>query len=50
MVIKKDPTMSTRKYDHELKVHEKTVWTAIKQDLSPDLNLLDYTIENKCSY
>ena len=27
-----------------LKVHKKTVRTAIKQDLSPDLNSLDYTI------
>ena len=34
-----------------MKVYEKTVRTAIKQDLSPDLNPLDYTIwhvlENK---
>ena len=42
--IKKDPTKSIRKYDNELKVHKKTVRTAIKQDLSPDLNPLDYTI------
>ena len=27
-----------------MKVHEKTVRTAIKQDLSPDRNPLDYTI------
>ena len=40
-----------RKHANELKVHEKMVRTAIKQDLSPDLNSLDYTIwgieENK---
>ena len=34
-----------------MKVHKKTVRTAIKQDLSTDLNSLDYTIwvllENK---
>ena len=34
-----------------IKVHEKTVRTAIKQDLSPDLHPLDYTksgvLENK---
>ena len=34
--IKKDPTMSVRKHTNELKVLEKTVRTAIKQDLSPD--------------
>ena len=49
--IKKDPTMSIRKHANELKVHKKTVRTAIKQDLSPDLNLFDYAIwsvlENK---
>ena len=39
--IKKDPTTSIRKYANELKVHEKTVRTAIKQDSSPDLNFLD---------
>ena len=38
MAIKKDPTMSIRKHTNELKVHQKTVRTAIKQDLSPDLN------------
>ena len=36
--------MSIRKHTNELKVHEKTVGTAIKQDLSPDLNSLDYGI------
>ena len=46
--IKKDPTTSIRNHSNELKVHEKTVRTAIKQNLSPDLNLLDYIIwENK---
>ena len=54
MAIKKDPT-SIRKYTNELKVHEKTVRTAIKQDLSPYLNPLDYAIwgvwENKtCNF
>ena len=43
--------MSIRKYANELKIHEKTVRTAIKQNLSPDLNPLDYIIwgvlENK---
>ena len=41
--IKKDPTTSIRKH-FELKVHEKTVRTAIKQDLSPGLNRFDYAI------
>ena len=49
--IKKGPTMSIRKHAYELEVHEKTVRTAIKQDLSSDLKPLDYTIwgvlENK---
>ena len=40
-VIKKDRTTSIRKHDNELKVHKKTVRTAIKQDLNPDINLLD---------
>ena len=39
--IKKDPTTSLRKHANELEVDEKTVRTAIKQDLSQDLNLLD---------
>ena len=51
MVIKKDPRTSIRKHTNVLKVHEKTGRTAIKQDLSPDLNPLDYTLwgilENK---
>ena len=42
--------MST-KHANELKVHKKTVTTAIKQYLSSDLNSFDYTIwdvlENK---
>ena len=41
IAIKKDPTTSIRKHSNELKVHEKTVRTAIKQDLSSDLNPLD---------
>ena len=51
MAIRKDPTTSTRKHANELKVHKKTVKTAIEQDLSPDVNPLDYAIcgllENK---
>ena len=51
MANKKDPTKSIRKHANKLKVHEKTVRTAIKQDLSPDLKPLDYAIwvvlENK---
>ena len=47
----KDTTTSIRKYTNELKFHEKTVRTAIKQDLSPDLNSPDYALwgilENK---
>ena len=50
-MIKKDPTTSIRKHANKLEVHEKTVRTVIKQDLSPDLNSLDYAIwavlENK---
>ena len=37
-MIKKDPTMSRRKHTNELKVYDKTVITAIKEDLSPNLN------------
>ena len=37
-MIKKDPTTSIRKRANELKVHDKTVKTAIKQDLRPDIN------------
>ena len=43
--------MSMRKFANEMKDHEKTVRTAIKQDLSQDHNLLDYALwgilENK---
>ena len=50
-MIKKGPTTSIRKHANESKVHEKAVQTAIKQDLSQDLNSLDYVIwvvfENK---
>ena len=49
--IKKDLKTSIRKRANELKVHEKTMLIAIKQDLSPDHNPLDYAIwgilENK---
>ena len=51
--IKRDPRTSLRKYTNELKVHEKTVGTVIKQDLSPALNPFDKVIwgvlENKTS-
>ena len=43
-VIKKDPTTSIRKHANDLKVHEKTVRTTIKQDLGPNINPLDYAI------
>ena len=50
-MIKKGLTTSIRKNANELKVPEKTVWTAIKQDLNSDLYSLDYAIwgvlENK---
>ena len=39
-MIKKDLIKPIRKHANELKVHEKTVRTAIKQDLSPDHNTL----------
>ena len=42
--IKKDPTTSIRKHANELKVHEKSVGTAIKQYSSPELDSLDYTV------
>ena len=49
--IEKDPTASIRKHVNELKVHEKTMRTAIEQHLSRDFNPLDYAIwsllENK---
>ena len=44
--IKKDTTTSIRKYAYELKVHEETVKTAIKQHFSPDLHLFDSDIWN----
>ena len=40
----KDPTTPIRKHANEFKVYEKTVRTAIKQHLSPDLNTVDYAI------
>ena len=52
--IKKDPTTSIRRHTNKLKVQEKTVRTGIKQNLSPDLNPLDYAIwgvlENKTNF
>ena len=42
--IKKVPATSIKKQVNELKVHEKTVRTAIKQGLSPDRKPLDYAI------
>ena len=49
--IKKDTTTSLRKHANELKVYEKIVRTAIKQDLDPSFNLFDNAIwgvlENK---
>ena len=48
MVIKKEPITSIRKHANELKVHQKTVKTAIKQDLSPDPNPLDYAMWGDC--
>ena len=50
------PHMTIRKHANELKVHMKTVRTAIKQDLSPDSKPLDYAIcgvlkrQNKCNF
>ena len=41
-----DSTVSIRKQANNLKVYKKTVRTAIKQDLSPDLNPLDYAIRD----
>ena len=43
-MIKKDPTTSVRKHAVELKVHKKTVKTAIKYNLSPNLNPIDHAI------
>ena len=43
-MIKKDPTTSLSKHANELKVHKKTVRTAIKQDLRPDFDPFDYAI------
>ena len=43
-MIKKESKMSIRKHANKLKFHEKSVRTAIKENLSPDLNPLDYTI------
>ena len=50
-MIKNDPSTSIKKHANELKVLEKTERKANKQDLSPDLSLLDYNrwgvFENK---
>ena len=43
-MIKKDPTTSIRKHANELRVHDKTVKTIIKRDLSPNINSVDYAI------
>ena len=43
-MIKKDTKTSLRKQANELKVQEKTVWTAIEQDFSRSLNSVDYAI------
>ena len=54
--IKKDPTTSIRKHANELKVHKKTVRTALKQDLSPDHNpfwlcyIGHFRKQNKCNF
>ena len=51
--IRKDLATSIRKHAHELIVQEKTVRTAIKEGLSPDLKPFDYNIydvfENKAN-
>ena len=41
--VKKNSTMIIRKHTNKLKVNEKTVRTAIKQNLIPDINHLDYS-------
>ena len=49
--IKRNSPTSIKKHANELKVHKKTVGTAIKQDFNQDLNPLNYAIwgvlENK---
>ena len=42
--IKKDPSNFNKKVSNELKVHERTVSRANKQDSNPDHNPLDYAI------
>ena len=44
--MKKDPTTSNRKYSNELKLFEKTLRIAIKKNLSPGFNPLDYVIQS----
>ena len=48
--IKKDPTTSIRKHTMELKVHEKTMRTAIKQDLSPLCYMGYFRKQNKWNF
>ena len=54
MAIKTYATTSIGKHANKLKVHEKTLTTAMKQDLNPYLNPLDYAIcgilENKTNF
>ena len=38
------PTTTERKHANDLKVHEQTVRTAIKEDSSPELNPFDCAI------
>ena len=53
MVIKNKPTKSIRKQSNALKVHEKSMGTAINQDSSAELNPLYYAmwgvLENKAN-
>ena len=43
-VVKKNPKTLILKHRHELKLYEKTLRKAIKQDLSPDLKPIDYAL------
>ena len=42
--MKKGLTTSIKMRDNELKLHDETVRTAIKQDLSPYFKALDHAI------
>ena len=44
VTIQKNLMTSIRKHSSELKVHEKTVWSEINEDLSSYFNPLDYAI------